>query len=361
VVLFVAASLVGTIPAVAAEIGGVVPRPVYFDNQVVPTDCGCGEPQPACHEAGDSCGCGGHHDDGCCHHGHHGRHDDHECGLLDGHWGCDCDECCGCADCCGLLDDCHCDPWLRFRAEFLPLHRRTSDENVNFAGLFTTEDFDFTFEPGGRLAAEVRVCCDCSLEASYLGLYRWADELQDVNGNFSASYVSQLQGGEVNFWMPVRWRFHRVKAAFTFGTKYLDLHEELNIVTLAGTLADIETDNRVLAPQAGFMLSGSLHRGFGWRWDAKGGVGANLSSQNINTATQNLPRQEDSDAVFVGDTNVAFSYQLTCNTSIYAGYYLLWVDGLALAPQQFNVPVSEVSHNAFLLFQGGFAGVETNW
>ena len=368
VVLFFAASLVGTIPAAGAaqRNGAAASAPVFgsmlFDDQVTPAGCGCGEHEPVCDDGCDSGGCGGshkhgrRHGDGCC-------DGDECCGLLDGCGG-GCHEDCY-AECAGLLDGCNCQPWLRLRTEALPLTRTTGKQFVNF-GDFTTEDFDFTFEPGVRIAAEVRIGCACSLEASYFGLYRWDERLlRDFGGGniVEASYVSELQGGEINYWMPIPLHSHRVKAAFTFGTKYFDLHEKFgsNLRGIGLEFLD-ETENHFLAPQMGFMLSGSLPQGFCMRWDTKAGVGANLTSrQTAQTGVAPLPRQEDSDAAFIGDTNVAVSYQLCCNTSVYAGYYLLWVDGLALAPEQSLVPLSEINHNGFLLFQGGFAGIETTW
>ena len=97
------------------------------------------------------------------------------------------------------------------------------------------------------------------------------------------------------------------------------------------------------------------------RWDGKAGVGANLSSRQTSFPLVDFPRQEDADAAFLGDTNVVLSYQLCCNVSIYAGYYLLWADGLALAPEQFFVPPTQINHNASLCFHGAFVGAETTW
>ncbi len=252
----------------------------------------------------------------------------------------------------------------RFRAEFVPLHRSTSNEVISFNGLFTTEDFDFTFVPGVRAAAEIHVGCDCSLEVAYLGLHRWDEEVVvDLGGGnlLGASYTSQMHGGEVNYWMPIRWCCHRIRGAFMFGTRYFDLHEEFNFHVNGATQADIETDNRLLAAHLGFTLSGHLAHGFSVRWDGKGGGGANLTTRNTTLGAVNFPRQEDADAAFIGDTSVVLSYQLSCSCSVYAGYYVLWVDGLALAPQQFPVPPTQIDHNGFLLFQGGLVGVEATW
>lgn len=393
VVLFVAASLAGTITARAAEpdSGWVGPaaavRSLFFDDRVVPAGydspdgqavydggCGCGDSHEGCGCCdgapcgccdGAPCGCG---HQGCgCHHGGlggllHGL-GGHGCGCCD-----DCyDDCC--YDDCGWgLDGGH-GPRVRFRAEFLPLHRTPSNEVISFDGLFTTEDFDFTFVPGVRAAAEVLVGCDSSLEVLYQGLHRWDEEvLIDLGGGnlLGASYVSQLQGGEANFWMPLHLRCHRIRAAFMFGTRYFDLHEEFNYVINGATQADIETDNRLLAAQIGFMLTGCLPRGFSVRWDGKAGGGANLTTRNTTLGAGvgqivDFPRQEDADAAFIGDTTVTLSYQFGCHCSVYAGYYLLWVDGLALAPQQFPVPPTQIDDNGFVLFQGGVAGVEANW
>jgi len=71
--------------------------------------------------------------------------------------------------------------------------------------------------------------------------------------------------------------------------------------------------------------------------------------------------EEDTDVAFIGDGNFVLSYALTPCVSLYAGYYLLFVDGLALAPEQFNVAQNEVDHSGFVLFQGVLGGVEVTF
>src|SRR5439155_26469672 len=99
-----------------------------------------------------------------------------------------------CDDCCHL--------GVRVRAEALPLTRTVSNRDVNFQGLFTTNDFSFTYEWGVRAAAEIRVGCDCSAEVVYMGQQHWRDNLSLSFGPAvppaTATYVSDLQGGEIN-------------------------------------------------------------------------------------------------------------------------------------------------------------------
>jgi hypothetical protein len=338
VVLFVAASLVGTITAQAATPppGLAAPAPAagpVLDGLFSPVgfeDFG--------YEGG-SCGRG--HHDGCG----------------------GCDDGCGCDDCC--FDGCI-EPWVRLRAEFLPLHRPARDEFVDFGGgvfPFNSNDFDFTFEPGLRVAAEFRCGCERSLEVVYFGMHRWRDEviIDDGIDVVDGAYTSQLHGGEINYWIPIPWCCKRIKGAVTVGTKYLDLHEEFSFSVNGVNAVAIDTDNRFLATHLGFMLSGCFGSGFSVRWETKAGGGANIVTRDTASAIIDFPTQEDSDAAFIGDTNLVFGYQLGRNVSIYAGYYLMWVDGLALAPEQVLLPPTQVAHNGFLLFQGGVAGVETTW
>jgi hypothetical protein len=349
------------------------PTPVVFDDEVAPAGCGCGPRAGGapcgCEECGGcggcgGCGCGGGrqgvhtpYDGGCC-----------SCG------GCDCQPCCDecCDECCGLLNDCCChEPWIRFRGEALALERSEGDSHVNFGGGLTQDHFDFTYDIGVRLAAEIRFGCDCSAEAVYTGMQRWQDDiisLNDAGGLIATSnYVSELQEGEINFWRPVRWRTHRLSGALMIGARYFGLHEEFTFGQLAPP-ADItiEVDNHLALGQIGWMVNGNLGNGISVRWDGKAAAGANIVQRDV---VQLAPVavadfDNDDDVAFLGDTTAVISYQATRRISVYAGYYLLWADGLALAPEQFAipfVPTAAIDTNGFVFFQGFVAGGEVTW
>jgi hypothetical protein len=380
-VALVAASFVGTITAASAALPVAAPgsasapavQPVLFDDQVAPAGCACA-PRSDCAARCDECDrC-----DDCdrCGDGDHGVHTpfDGGCASCDHGYTPYDGRCCErdlCDECCGLLNDCGCcEAWIRFRAEVLPMHRSEGDDEIDFAGLFTLDDFDFTYEWGFRAAAEIRMGCDHSAEVVYIGQHRWEDDVEavDLTGTVTGigEYESRLNGGEINFWRPLGWRCCGVSGAFMFGTRYLNLKEEFTFLDTAPLTTDVlfETDNHIVAAQLGWVLNGELGHGCSVRWDGKAAAGANLVFRDV---VQTLPQpgitddQEDSDVAFIGDTSVVVSYQICSCVSVYAGYYLMWVDGLALAPEQFEVPfdpTDEIDHNGFVFFQGGIAGIE---
>jgi len=343
--------------------GSLVPRPVMFDDQVMPTGCGCnGAPvmEP-------SCGCDGRPACGCQSGGCDTCGGSPSCGGCSSCGGCDC----ACDACCGLLNDC-CELGVRFRAEFLPMTRTVSNRTVVFDNGLSTDDFSFTYEWGVRAAAEVRVGCDCSAEVVYMGQQRWRDDIILDNPAIlvlpeTATYVSELFGGEVNFWCPLPLHSHALSASFMFGTRYLDLREHFDLgvpsALVAPSLFTLSTRNHIVAGQLGWMLNLDVTHCFSIRWEGRAGVGGNLVERETNVilpATLDVERRGDNVA-FVGDTNVVLSYQLTRHLSAYAGYYVLFTDGLALAPQQFTASLNDIDHSGSVFFQAGMAGFEVTW
>jgi hypothetical protein len=151
-----------------------------------------------------------------------------------------------------------------------------------------------------------------------------------------------------------------------FGTRYLNLHEEFTFeINTAGVTAFqvFETRNELVVAQIGWMLQGEMGRRFSVRWDGRAGGGANVVERDtvINLPVALDQSEEDADGAFIGDTSLVLNYQVCCCASIYAGYYLLWVDGLALAPQQFDVALTDIDHDGFVFFQGAMAGAEVVW
>jgi len=247
------------------------------------------------------------------------------------------------------------------------MHRTEGDPNVDFQGAFTLEDFDFSFEWGLRVAGEVRFGGDGSLESVFTGFHRWSDVvIVDLGtGIGTGGYQSELYGGEVNSWYPIHWPFRHARGAVMAGGRYLNLRETFSFEnTTPGGLSNfIETDNHVVVGQLGWMLSGNLRRTLGVRWEGKAGLGANHMERETVQLAPTVFDQEgnDSTLAFIGETSVVISYQVVPSLSVYAGYYAMWVDGLALAPAQFNIPPEAIDDDSRLFFQAGIAGVEATW
>ena len=71
-------------------------------------------------------------------------------------------------------------------------------------------------------------------------------------------------------------------------------------------------------------------------------------------------------ADFIGDINLSTIYRLTDVWGIRAGYNLIWIDGLALAPNQYNFGVNEGAGSALVsgggvFMNGANLGLEARW
>ena len=69
---------------------------------------------------------------------------------------------------------------------------------------------------------------------------------------------------------------------------------------------------------------------------------------------------------FIGDVNLSAIYRLTEVWGIRAGYNLIWIDGLALAPNQFDFTNTETSGTLLasgggIFMHGANLGLEARW
>ena len=69
---------------------------------------------------------------------------------------------------------------------------------------------------------------------------------------------------------------------------------------------------------------------------------------------------------FVGDINTSVIYRLTEVWGIRAGYNLIWIDGLALAPNQFDFSTdtgagSRLVSGGGIFMHGANLGLEARW
>lgn len=284
----------------------------------------------------------------------------------------------------------------------MELHRDVSDHPVAF-GSFGTQNLDFSYEIGFRVAAEIRLHNNHSLEVAYFGLQNWSDDIDlfSATGNLNiafnnlptvssspflgsmrmeAAYSSDLYNAEINYWIPL-FSKHRIRGSLTFGARYLSIQEDFE-VTAANNLINhggmtINTSNDLVSAHLGWMLNVPLGCRCNVRWEGKAGPAVNITQQNTSInqimTNSNVDYSEtvkNNDSAFIGDTSVIFSYQVDCNWSVYGGYYLLWIDGVALAPEQFNSnfpnPANNtrqpfLNANSLLFYQGFTGGVECTW
>jgi hypothetical protein len=276
------------------------------------------------------------------------------------------------------------------------------------AVLLTTRDLDFDFSPGVRVRAGYRLNECFALELEYMGVFD-SDAGATVVGNNNLSipgtlglqsdaffgadridvaYSSDLHGVEVNF---VKWcecccccdccsdtcctQTRRYWRDWFFGFRYLRLGEEFNIHgNAAGQTGDynIHTYNDLFGPQVGTRWGWARGR-LGCELSGKAGLfGNSCGQQQYVTDFPGIfirdPIGHDGGRVsFVGELGATLTYQLTRTWTARAGYNLLWLEGVALAPDQLDftnvggISGSRLNFNGSAFFHGASVGLEARW
>jgi hypothetical protein len=302
---------------------------------------------------------------------------------------------CGCGNC----GPCVPPPDLYFTAEAMILTRdnATNDQTVVFRGAgdvtsaLSTRDFDFDWKAGPDLTLGYRPTPKDAWEITYFGLIDW-NESQTVSSNgandlhlpkelgmlaafidassVDVDYTSRINDAEINYlWKPESGS----NLMFLAGVRYFNVDERLEILAtqlgIGSNFYDVHTINNLWGAQTGarYRVCG-VH--WGWQIDGKvGAYGNNVTEEQSISGTlvrsPNVSRNADNWA-FVGQLDATITYNLGRYWELIAGYNALWVDGVALAPDQLdftNTPTSGTSlnHNGSLFMHGVHAGVACRW
>jgi hypothetical protein len=162
------------------------------------------------------------------------------------------------------------------------------------------------------------------------------------------------------------------------GFRYLNFGDKLNIAaqrTVAGAVEqgtyNIRTTNNLYGPQLGARLRRTQGR-LGWEATGFGGIFGNAAQQTQSvTDFPNFPLRPTASSsrggvAFVGGGNLSGLYSLTNVWNLRAGYTVLWIEGLALAPNQLNFNFASSSanqlHNGGGTFLHGVnVGLDARW
>jgi hypothetical protein len=273
------------------------------------------------------------------------------------------------------------------------------------ATLVSSSDFDFGFDPGVRATFGFRLG-DCRrVEFGYFGLFDSQASLDYVQPNPNVDvtfpgplgvasnvfhdgvrvhmdYLSRIQGAEVNFPNCCCWQCcdgERAGSAEWFaGFRYLNLREYLHIggaktVGAVGETAYYDTKSR--NDLFGAQLGGRLRRCYGqFSWEAMGkaGIFGNQAGQEQvfidypDFALRSPVSGNGGSVAFVGELNLTGIYQLNDTWGLRLGYNLMWIEGVALAPDQLDFTFTSTSGTGLntgggLFLHGVNAGLEARW
>ncbi len=157
------------------------------------------------------------------------------------------------------------------------------------------------------------------------------------------------------------------------GFRFVDLTEDYDITTVSGTSTsayDVHTRNNLYGGQLGARYRHCCHRFF-WDCTGKAGVFGNAAQQTqlLTDDNSSVVYRDSIDhegtVAFVGDVNVSVGFQLSCVWAVRCGYNVMWIDQVALAPDQLNFdpssPGTTTNTGGDVFLQGINVALEARW
>lgn len=300
------------------------------------------------------------------------------------------------------------------------------DDNTNTTVL-STSDLNFNYDPGLRATIGIRRCEGRALEFSYFGLFEGSAsavvERADSTsylifpGNRSGNvfvdmdrvhvdYSSWIHSFEMNlpcccgccdqcgsecgsgcgsecgsgYGSAGGCREVRCRSVEWFaGFRYLNLGERLDLSAQRTVNAQVEdgsynirTSNNLYGAQLGARVRRTRNR-FGWEATGKAGIfGYDAQQTQSVTDYPDFPSRptvssRGSGVAFVGEVNLSGLYRLTDVWGLRAGYSVMWIEGLALAPDQLDFAFAtspsgnQLHRGGGMLLHGANVGLEARW
>ena len=229
------------------------------------------------------------------------------------------------------------------------------------------------YEPGYKVTLTVMPTRRWSLELNYLWLEEFSGEKKrhhtsnltfpfdrttytkdyHLADKVKAKYESRFWDAEVNFWYhmtPRRVDYFSVSPIA--GLRYVNLKEHFDLIFLKGSHKsnyDIHTTNHLGGVQLGLNIE--VNPTWHWTWEVslKGGVLWDYSMHNVflgdnnNTTTLRKFYGHKHHVDYLADALATLGYQLNSFLNIHVGYQMIYIYGLALAPEQLSKGVASTS------------------
>jgi len=233
------------------------------------------------------------------------------------------------------------------------------------------QQLDLSTKVGVRFDMILPSKCGCDLNINVLAVHDSRNTLTADDANvfywfynaapatLEASYTAQYESDLGSVELNIRTRQARRLAPLA-GFRVLELEETFNISSAAGSVTS-KADNVLFGVQ--FGMQGLLLNWKRWRLETSLKAGAFHNDIDLIAQAENGEiNQCFSHIAFVGDLQLTASYQVAPRLLVRVGYQGLWLEGMALAPDQ-------TDNGAILLgratvdlgtaiYQGGFIGGE---
>ena len=280
--------------------------------------------------------------------------------------------------------------------------------------VITTGQLQFATQPGLRLFAGAVNDCDAGWEVGYLGVWgmyatrtaggiddlQAADPLALIVPEFNdrslarATYASTLNTAEISVFSrhddggfcrgaAEPWRRCAGYCRGTFdwlaGVRWAGLDESAGLTLSGGTSADpgiysLRSTTNLFGAQLGGRGRMEWERWAFEGWAKVALCGSALSQSQdpiVDPVVPDPPIRRAQSAFeggvgFIGDLNATLVYRLTDTWGLRAGYNLIWLSGVALAPNQFDFGAESTSGSglnggAGLYLHGASLGLEARW
>lgn len=249
---------------------------------------------------------------------------------------------------------------------------------------------DFDFEPGFRAGIGYQPNDYWSAEASFLYLNEWEGEAEKHgNGDLSfpgyisvdgfnqadraeGNYKSRFYNAELNASIHLTPRkVDYFSYSWIVGLRYVYLRETFGIHFFTGenrSVYDVHARNILGGPQMGGMLEWNPMRQLTWGFAAKFAALADRCEQKTYVAADNNTNvlrhytKQKWAPVFLADVAASVGFQATSHFNVHAGYQMIYLTGVALAPEQISKSTNMPGHHHLnthgnALIHGLFAGL----
>lgn len=255
--------------------------------------------------------------------------------------------------------------------------------------LLSTGAMNFDWQPGVRALAGWQFHPDHAAEIGYLGIFDWTST-SSIGGNNNLAIPGDLGLASLDYFAADLMRLQYSSAlhsaevtlveslgegSLLCGFRYLSLDEQFNLnATDSDTGSSdyrIRTSNDLYGGQVGARWQSGIDA---LEWSAEGKVGlyGNDASQTQSVADfppafflrakQTARRGR---VAFVGDFNLSALYPLNDIWAIRGGYNLIWIEGVALAPDQLDFTDTATSgqnlSTSGLFLHGVNLGLDARW
>ncbi|MEX2173849.1 MAG: BBP7 family outer membrane beta-barrel protein [Pirellulaceae bacterium] len=261
--------------------------------------------------------------------------------------------------------------------------------------LLDTGELRPEFDAGGKFTVGRRVFGCYRIEGTYLGNYDWQDTVLLTNddadlstflsdfadppiagldgaSSVSMSFQSSFQSAEANIRYWAEMPPGPFDVSYLVGARYLRIHEQFNFlgdVPVPATLNDsqVNTENDLYGVQIGIQGATLLSTRWWIDFDLKGGIYNNQTSvatSFIQNGVETGGFVERDRTAWVGDLSLVANWQMTPQWTFRIGYQAIFVNGLALAPDNtlanadlFGTNTARLDDSGELAYHGPIIGL----